>query len=117
MKFAEQYGKWAMTKNFSTMLTILPHFLSCFILALIFSQPTTNIIGIFFVGMIIPDYALYEYGVLKLFNSKKTIGEELKRKTIAHYLTFTLSLFLVFFGFWEIALAGFIHLILDYIGF
>ncbi len=106
-----------MTKNFSTLLSLLLHFLSCLVLALIFSQYTTDILGIFFVGMIIPDYALYEYSILKFFKIKKTIKEELKRKTIAHYLTFFLSLFLVFCGFWKIALAGFIHLILDYIGF
>jgi hypothetical protein len=116
MEFAEKYEVWAKKRCnvCSIVLLTLPHLLSSLILYLFVRN---YFFPIFIIGVLIPDYALFEFYGLKLLGIKEKLKDELKRKLVAHYLTFILSVFLLFTGRWEIALAGFIHLIIDYIGF
>jgi len=102
---------------FGFMLT-LPHLFTCLIL--IFLSPG-QWIEIFIVGLLLPDFSYFFYGVVHpgaFFKSDfyiRSIGE--KRKKIAHLLTFIVVVVLLVNMEYILFLAGGIHLLLDWIGF
>jgi len=113
MKFAYDYEEFVKKLKIKPLVLImlsLPHIVSVVILTILFPNYW---LGILLLGWIIPDYAMMEHYFIK----KEKIDETIKRKKIAEIITFVASIFLVIMGHWEVSIAGFLHLIFDYIGF
>lgn len=96
------------------ILFTLPHIIPTIILCFIYPQYSIPII---ILGILLPDYAIFEYHILNAFGKRENITTEMKRKKISHILTLILSLALLIPGFWQVSLSGFLHLILDFFGF
>jgi len=122
MKFADNYEKYFETigkksplhEFFALFMFNLPHFITIAILVALFPHYWA---GICLLGWVIPDFPVVEYYSLKLIGKKEAIKNELNRKKISEIVTFIASMILLILGLWEISLAGFIHLFLDYLGF
>jgi hypothetical protein len=107
-----------LKKGLFCIMLSMPHIITVLIMIMIWPNKW---IGILIVGLVLPDFSISFHTFIHpaaIFRKNKGLMEDgMKRKDVAHLMTIVVVLIMFVLKENVIAMAGAIHLILDYVGF